>query len=157
MRTRWAHGYEWRVRGILAAPVITGLSVKGSEDTGYTAECLVQGSPLPDVQWLVHDELIEASSSSPISQGSHEHYQHSSQLQGVLSGQQYTCTASNPLGKDQATLYMVVPRKVHVSGEAPSLLLLLSLSLGAKVLLLLGMGACVLQRGGLAWPRCWFK
>lgn len=141
----------------LAAPRILGLSVEGSEEAGYRAQCRVQGSPLPDIQWLGPDQLMEGSDISPLSQESLEQHHTTSQLRDVLPGQQYTCSASNPLGKDQATLYMLPPRQVQVSGEAPPLLLLLSLSLGFKVLLLLGMVVWLPQGGGPAWLRCWFK
>ncbi|XP_064803332.1 sialic acid-binding Ig-like lectin 15 [Oncorhynchus masou masou] len=140
-----------------AAPRILGLSVEGSEEAGYRAQCRVQGSPLPDVQWLGPDQLMEGSDNSPLSQESLEQHHTTSQLRDVLPGQQYTCSASNPLGKDHATLYMLPPRQVQVSGEAPPLLLLLSLSLGFKVLLLLGMVVWLPQGGGRAWLRCWFK
>ncbi|XP_010863428.2 V-set and Ig domain-containing protein [Esox lucius] len=141
-----------------AAPRILGLSVTGSEVTGYRAQCRVQGSPLPDIQWLDHNKLLDGSNVSWLMQVSPGQHQHTSQLLEVLPGQQYTCTASNPLGKDQATLYMLPPRQVYVSGDGPPLLLLVSLSLGAKVLLLLlAVGAWQLQGGGLAWTRSWFK
>ncbi|KAJ8004911.1 hypothetical protein DPEC_G00141200 [Dallia pectoralis] len=140
-----------------APPRILDLSVMGSEVTGYRAQCRVQGSPLPDVQWLGHNKLLVGPNISSLMQEAPGQHQHTSQLLDVLPGQQYTCAASNPLGKDQATLYMLYPRQVHVSGHCPPLLLLVSLSLGTKVFLLLGLGAWHLLGGGLVWNRCWFK
>ncbi|XP_071766788.1 sialic acid-binding Ig-like lectin 15 [Centroberyx gerrardi] len=144
-----------------AAPRILGLSVEGSEETGYRALCRVQGSPLPDVQWLGPDELLEGTAVGPLAQGSPGspgHYRTVSQLRDVSPGQQYTCSASNPLGKEQATLYVLPPRPdASAGGASPPLLLLLSVSLGAKVLLLVGMGAWMVQGGALLGFGCWGK
>lgn len=104
------HGYDCIDLGCLclpwlswlAAPRILGLSVEGSEEAGYRAQCRVQGSPLPDVQWLGPDELMEGSDISPLSQESLEQHHTTSQLRDVLPGQQYTCSASNPLVLPQA-------------------------------------------------------
>ncbi|KAM3873706.1 sialic acid-binding Ig-like lectin 15 [Diretmus argenteus] len=140
-----------------APPKILGLSVEGSEASGYRALCRVQGSPLPDVQWLGPDELLE--DGSPMAQGSPGRYHTISQLQDILPGQQYTCSASNPLGKEQATLYVLPPQpEPPTGGGAPSpLLLLLSVSLGAKVLLLVGMGVWMVQGGAVLGLGCWWK
>ncbi|XP_062322292.1 V-set and Ig domain-containing protein [Osmerus eperlanus] len=129
-----------------AAPRILGLSVEGSKDSGYKALCRVQGSPLPDIQWLGQEELLEGASLAPLSQGAPEEHHTTSQLLDVHPGQQYTCSASNPLGKEQATLYVLSPRPLP-AGQAPPLLLLLSVSLGAKLLLLLGTGTWMLLGG----------
>ncbi|KAK5861635.1 hypothetical protein PBY51_017094 [Eleginops maclovinus] len=139
-----------------APPKILSLWVEGSQQSGFTALCRVQGSPDPDVQWLGPEELLEGSlleGSHPLAQGSGAAYHTVSQLRDVAPGQQYTCSASNPLGKDQAALYVLPPRPtLHVGGASPPLLLLLSLSLGAKVLLLLGVGVWAVHG-----VRCWRK
>lgn len=142
-----------------APPKILSLSVEGSEQSGYTALCRVQGSPLPDVQWLGPDDLLEGSPVViPLAQGSAAHYHTISQLRDVEPGQQYTCSASNPLGTEQATLYVLPPRPpLYVGGASPPLLLLLSVSLGAKVLLLVGMGVWMVQGGALQGVSCWGK
>ncbi|XP_067094875.1 V-set and Ig domain-containing protein [Osmerus mordax] len=129
-----------------AAPRILGLSVEGSEDSGYKALCRVQGSPLPDIQWLGQEELLEGASLALLSQGAPEEHHTTSQLLDVHPGQQYSCSASNPLGKEQATLYVLSPRPLP-AGQAPPLLLLLSVSLGAKLLLILGTGTWMLLGG----------
>lgn len=132
--------------------------MEGSELSGFRALCRVQGSPLPDVQWLGPDDLLEGSLVSPLAQGSAAHYHTVSQLRDVEPGQQYTCSASNPLGKEQATLYVLPPQPPpYVSGASPPLLLLLSVSLGAKVVLLVGMGVWVVQAGALQSVSCWWK
>nr|XP_004571127.2 sialic acid-binding Ig-like lectin 15 [Maylandia zebra] len=141
-----------------APPKILGLSVEGTEQSGYRALCRVQGSPLPDVQWLGPDDLLEGSLLRPLAQGSTGHYHTVSQLRDVEPGQQYTCSASNPLGKEQATLYVLPPQPpLSLAGASPPLLLLLSVSLGAKVLLLVGMGVWMVQGGALQGLSCWRK
>lgn len=134
--------------------------MEGNEVSGYRALCRVQGSPLPDVQWLGPDELLEgAAVVAALAQGSLGglHYT-ASQLRNVFPGHQYTCSASNPLGKEQATLYVLPPKQVPSSeGATPPLLLLLSIALGAKLLLLLGMGAWMVQGGALPGLSCWGK
>ncbi|KAK5604852.1 hypothetical protein CRENBAI_008938 [Crenichthys baileyi] len=143
-----------------APPKILALSVEGSEQSGYRALCRVQGSPLPDVQWLGPDDLLEASAVEPMTLGSPGRYHTVSQLRDVEPGQQYTCSASNPLGKDQAALYVLHPRPLPSSAGTPTpLLLLLSVALGAKVVLVVGVGVgvWVVQGGVLQGVRCWRK
>ncbi|KAM6967388.1 sialic acid-binding Ig-like lectin 15 [Aplochiton taeniatus] len=141
-----------------AAPQILGLSVEGSDELGYRALCNVQGSPLPDVQWLGADNPLEGTDLSPLAQEAPRQHSTTSQLSGLVPGQQYTCRASNPLGKDQASLYLLLPpRPEPVPGLAmPPLSLLLSISLGVKLLLLLlGAGLWLNKRGGVARLCCW--
>ncbi|XP_026228432.1 V-set and Ig domain-containing protein [Anabas testudineus] len=142
-----------------APPKILALSVEGTEQSGYRALCRVQGSPLPDVQWLGPDDLLEEGSLlGPLAQGSPVHYHTVSQLRDVEPGQQYTCSTSNPLGKEQATLYVLPPRPpLSVAAASPPLLLLLSVSVGAKVLLLVGMGVWMVQDGAPQGASCWSK
>lgn len=141
-----------------APPKILALVVEGGEQSGYRALCRVQGSPLPDVQWLGPDDLLEGSPVGPLAQGTPAHFHTVSQLRDVEPGQQYTCSASNPLGKDQAALYVLAPRPPRtVGGASPALLLLLSLSVGAKVILLVGMGVWMVQGGALQGVSCWWK
>ncbi|CAK6982539.1 V-set and Ig domain-containing protein [Scomber scombrus] len=141
-----------------APPKILDLSVEGSEQVGYRALCRVQGSPLPDVQWLGPDDLLEGSPVGPLAQESQAHYHTVSQLRDVEPGQQYTCSASNPLGKEQATLYVLPPRPpMSVARASPPLLLLLSVCLGAKVILLVGTGVWMVQAGALQGVSCWWK
>lgn len=114
----------------------------------------MQGSPLPDVLWLGPDDLLEGSVVGPLAQGSSPSDYHTiSQLRDVDAGQQYTCSASNPLGKEQATLYVPPPPPLPpAAGASPHFLLLLSLSVGSKVILLLGVGVWMLQT-----VSCWWK
>ncbi|XP_072249477.1 sialic acid-binding Ig-like lectin 15 [Leuresthes tenuis] len=141
-----------------APPKILDLSVDGSEQAGFRALCRVQGSPLPDVQWLGPDDPLEGSPVGSLPQGSPSRYHTVSQLRDVEPGQQYTCSASNPLGREQATLYVLAPRPPPaLSGAPPLPLLLLSVAVGAKVLLLVGMGVWMVQGGALQAPSCWRK
>ncbi|XP_022617271.1 sialic acid-binding Ig-like lectin 15 [Seriola dumerili] len=141
-----------------APPKILALTVEGGEQSGYRALCRVQGSPLPDVQWLGPDDLLEGSPVGPLAQGTPAHYHTVSQLRDVEPGQQYTCSASNPLGKEQATLYVLPPQPLRsVAGASPPLLLLLSVSVGAKVILLVGMGVWIVQGAALQGVSCWWK
>ncbi|KAA8577657.1 hypothetical protein FQN60_016824, partial [Etheostoma spectabile] len=143
-----------------APPRILSLSVEGSAPSGYRALCRVQGSPLPDVQWLGPDELLEGSPVVPVvplAQGSRAHFHTVSQLGGVEPGRRYTCSASNPLGREQATLYVVPPPPPpppHAAGASPPLIVLVVVSLGAKVVLLGGIGVWMVQGGALQRVSC---
>uniref|UniRef100_A0A673JCU5 Ig-like domain-containing protein n=1 Tax=Sinocyclocheilus rhinocerous TaxID=307959 RepID=A0A673JCU5_9TELE len=88
----------------LAAPRILSLSAEGTEASGFKAVCHVQGSPLPDVQWIEPDGVQKGDTSFPLSQDTTGQYRASSQLLDLKPGRQYICAASNSLGKDQATL-----------------------------------------------------
>ncbi|KAM4568162.1 sialic acid-binding Ig-like lectin 15 [Fundulus diaphanus] len=139
-----------------APPKILGLSVEASQP--YRALCRVQGSPLPDVQWLGPDDPLEASPAEPMALDAAGRYRTVSQLLDVEPGQQYTCSASNPLGKDQATLYVLHPRPVATAaGTPPPLLLLLSVAVGAKVVLVVGVGVWMVHGGVLMGLSCWRK
>uniref|UniRef100_A0A3P9PHA4 Ig-like domain-containing protein n=1 Tax=Poecilia reticulata TaxID=8081 RepID=A0A3P9PHA4_POERE len=48
-----------------APPKILAVSVEGGGPAGFTAVCRVQGSPLPDIQWLGPDAPLEGSSPAP--------------------------------------------------------------------------------------------
>ncbi|XP_061884850.1 V-set and Ig domain-containing protein [Entelurus aequoreus] len=134
-----------------AVPSIVSLWVEGGEHVGYTALCQVQGSPLPDIQWLGPDRLLEGSTAT--TQSDATSYLTVSQLPGVKLGQQITCSASNPLGKDKAMMYLLSPRTLPTdTGVPPLLLLLLSLSLGSKAILLVGLGVWLIQARAL-----WYK
>ncbi|XP_078107882.1 LOW QUALITY PROTEIN: sialic acid-binding Ig-like lectin 15 [Sander vitreus] len=141
-----------------APPKILSLSVDGTEQFGYRALCQVLGSPLPDVQWLGPDDLLEGSPVVPLAQGAMAHYHTVSQLTDVEPGRQYTCSASNPLGKEHATLYVVPPRPpLHAALASPPLLILVAVSLGAKVVLLGGLGVWMVQGGALQGVGCCWK
>ncbi|CAJ1061221.1 V-set and Ig domain-containing protein [Xyrichtys novacula] len=97
-------------RTSLTPPKIIAVMVEGTERSGFSTVCRVLGSPLPDVQWFGLYDLLEGSVLGPPAQGAQPHSYHTlSQLRDVEPGQQYTCSASNPLGREQATLYVASP------------------------------------------------
>nr|XP_015805086.2 V-set and Ig domain-containing protein isoform X1 [Nothobranchius furzeri] len=129
-----------------APPKIQTLLVEGSEQFGFTALCRVQGSPVPEVQWFGPDDLLEGSHTVPLAQGSRPRHLTVSRLRGVKPDQQYTCKATNLRGKDQASLHVLHPRSpVSFTSVPTTLLLLLSVALGAKVVLMVGMGVWMVQ------------
>lgn len=139
-----------------APPKIVALTVEGSQQSGLTAVCQVEGSPLPDVQWLSTVEPLEGVLVEPLARGPEDSFHIVSQLSNVAAGQQYTCSTSNPLGRDQSSLYMVDSQgPLSEPGAPPSVLLLLSVSLGAKVLLLGGMLMLVVQPVLQKISSCW--
>ncbi|XP_017308216.1 V-set and Ig domain-containing protein [Ictalurus punctatus] len=127
-----------------APPRILSLSIGGSVDTSLKALCQVQGSPLPDVQWTGLDEVLDADNeAAPLLQEAPDRHRTTSQLLDIQPGGQYTCTASNPLGNDQATVYILPPspeksKTSSNSGDALTVPLLLGLALAVKLLLFLG-------------------
>ncbi|TRY56932.1 hypothetical protein DNTS_020348 [Danionella cerebrum] len=131
-----------------APPQILSLSAKGNEELGFKAVCHVQGSPLPDLQWISSNGVLDGDTAFTLSEDSTGQYRTSSQLLEVQPGGHYICTASNSMGKDQATLYLL-----HPSPETPStntsnsiILLLLAVALGTKLILALGLGAWAIKR-----------
>ncbi|XP_027864933.1 sialic acid-binding Ig-like lectin 15 [Xiphophorus couchianus] len=139
-----------------APPKILAVSVEGGGPAGFTAVCQVQGSPLPDIQWLGPDDPLEGSSPAPVL-GSTGRYRTVSQLRDVQPGQRYICSASNPLGREQAALFVLRPRPSPPAAGSPPLLLLLAATLGTKLVLLVGVGAWMVQGGALRGVGCWRK
>ncbi|KAI5092486.1 sialic acid-binding Ig-like lectin 15 precursor [Silurus meridionalis] len=127
-----------------APPRILSLSIGGSADTRLKALCQVQGSPLPDVQWTGLDEVLDAvNEAAPRSQEAPDRHKTTSQLLDIQPGGQYTCTASNPLGNDQATVYILPPSPEmsqinNTRHDTLTVPLLLGLALALKLLLFLG-------------------
>lgn len=142
-----------------APPRILSLSLKGSEESGFSALCEVEGSPLPDIQWISPDQLLQGvEMGRPLGQGPASQHHTVSQLPDVHPGQQYTCSASNPLGREQATLYVLSPkREACPAASSPPFLLLLWLSLGAKALLLGGVGVWAVQGRAPSGPSCGWR
>ncbi|XP_049585382.1 sialic acid-binding Ig-like lectin 15 [Syngnathus scovelli] len=132
-----------------AAPIILSLKAEAGQDSSYTAECKAAGSPPPDIQWLGPEHPLEGSTAGALSLTGDLIV---SRLQGVEPGWQVTCSASNPHGKDKATLYLLPhPAPPPKDGVPPYILLLLILSLGSKVIMLLGIGVWLVPGVGLWW------
>uniref|UniRef100_A0A3Q2ZC86 Ig-like domain-containing protein n=1 Tax=Hippocampus comes TaxID=109280 RepID=A0A3Q2ZC86_HIPCM len=128
-----------------APPNILSLQVDAGEDLRYVAECRVAGSPPPDIQWLAPEHPLKGSTAGPLSLGDDLVV---SRLQDVEPGWQVTCSASNPLGKDKATLYLLpLPTPPTKDGAPSHILLLVILSLGSKVIMLLGIGVWLVSAG----------
>lgn len=127
----------WFVLLSAAPPKILGLTVEGSEQSGFRAVCQVQGSPLPDVKWLSTVDSLEIFLAGSVAQEPERNHHIVSQLTNVAAGQQYTCSTSNPLGRDQPTLDMVdFQAQLSEPGAPPYVFLLITVSLVVKVLLL---------------------
>nr|XP_015212602.1 PREDICTED: sialic acid-binding Ig-like lectin 15 [Lepisosteus oculatus] len=133
-----------------APPRILELSADGSAETGYNAMCRAQGSPLPVISWSRPTDRHVQLEEQPAPARAHGQHQTIQELRNITKGGPFTCSASNPLGKDQGTLYLLPFRPSQsLSPTPPVLLLLLSLSLVAKVLLLLGGGVWLLRQDGV--------
>lgn len=138
-----------------APPKILGLTVEGSEQSGLRAVCQVQGSPLPDVQWLSTVDSLEVFLAGSLAQEPEHNHHIVSQLTNVAAGQQYTCSTSNPLGRDQSTLYMVAFQAQLPELRAPTyVFLLISMSLVLKVFLLVGTLMLIVWEGRQKFI-CW--
>lgn len=132
-----------------APPQILTVSIGGSVDTRLKALCRVQGSPLPDVVWTNLDKVLDGDNGPPLLQRGLDRHRITSQLLEVHPGGQYTCTASNPHGKDQASLYILPmsPEMTHtLKSNSRTVLLLLGLALAAKALLFLSVGVWLIRR-----------
>ncbi|XP_072317127.1 sialic acid-binding Ig-like lectin 15 [Eucyclogobius newberryi] len=140
-----------RVR-VEAPPKILSVTLEGSSESGFSAVCRVQGSPLPDVQWLEPDVWLQGSGAAALIEV--PNYHTISRLQDVQPQTHYTCTATNTLGREQATLYFLKPRPFCAqAGSLEPLTLLLSVTLGSKVTLVLGVGLWMVRRGTLQRPQ----
>ncbi|XP_066547109.1 sialic acid-binding Ig-like lectin 15 [Amia ocellicauda] len=136
-----------------APPRILQLWLEGGVESGFRALCQAQGSPLPVVQWTGPDQHLDYLPSYASPSGTH---QVTRELRNLTHGGPFTCLATNPLGTERGTLYLLpsdapltTPRAPAVPPTpAPVLLLLLCLSLGIKLLLLLAGGGWLLGRGG---------
>ncbi|KAI4795486.1 hypothetical protein KUCAC02_031388 [Chaenocephalus aceratus] len=126
---------------------------RAASSLGSPPCCRVQGSPPPDVQWLgtegsmLEGAMLEGAmleGAHPLTQGSKECFHTVSQLRDVSPGQQYTCSASNPLGKDKAVLYVLPPDPMWAGPLLPCC------SCCALLLLLGGVWA-------VHGVRCWRK
>ncbi|XP_056619508.1 V-set and Ig domain-containing protein [Triplophysa dalaica] len=130
-----------------AAPRILSLWTEGTEASGIKVLCQVQGSPLPDVQWIAPDGFLKDDTTFPLSHEADGRYRTSSELLDVKPGGQYTCAASNSLGKVQATVYILPSMTERSTTNNSSLImLLLALALGTKLILALGVGVWVIKK-----------
>ncbi|KAK1172353.1 sialic acid-binding Ig-like lectin 15 [Acipenser oxyrinchus oxyrinchus] len=126
---------------LVAAPAqIVDLSVLGGGAAGYSALCRAEGEPLPSISWTgPHGDRLRLEEAGP-SQLTLRQHQTTRELQNLSQDGRYTCMASNAYGSDRAAVYLVH----HTHGGGSSALLLMWISLGAKlVIFLLLLGALV--------------
>uniref|UniRef100_A0A8C6SGX9 Ig-like domain-containing protein n=1 Tax=Neogobius melanostomus TaxID=47308 RepID=A0A8C6SGX9_9GOBI len=141
-----------RVR-VEAPPKILSVALEGGADGGFSAVCRVEGSPLPDVQWLEAgvggrgSEGAWPRDSEGASPSAASPFHAVARLQDAQPQTHYTCAATNPLGRDQATLYFLRP--LCTAAKLEPLTLLLSVTLGSKLAALLGAGLWMARRGSL--------
>ncbi|XP_021542004.1 sialic acid-binding Ig-like lectin 15 [Neomonachus schauinslandi] len=124
------HGVRLRVT---AAPRIVNLSVLPGPAHAFRALCTAEGEPPPALDWS-GPALGNGSAAVPGPGQGHGH-QVTAELPALAHDGRYTCTASNSLGRAEASIYLF---RFHGASGAPALALPLGV-LGLKALLLLGI------------------
>ncbi len=140
-----------------AAPRIVSLSVLPGPAHAFRALCTAEGEPPPVLAWSGPALGNRSAAASGPGQG-HGH-QVTAELPALAHDGRYTCTASNSLGRAEASVYLF---RFRGAPGAPALALPLG-ALGLKALLLLGVlaaraaarrrrGGCTLGPGGGEGP-----
>ncbi|XP_022351111.1 sialic acid-binding Ig-like lectin 15 [Enhydra lutris kenyoni] len=124
------HGIRLHVS---AAPRIVNLSVLPGPAHAFRALCTAEGEPPPALDWS-GPALGNGSAAVPSPGQGHGH-QVTAELSALAHDGRYTCTASNSLGRAEASVYLF---RFHGASAAPALALPLC-ALGLKALLLLGV------------------
>ncbi|KAL1773629.1 sialic acid-binding Ig-like lectin 15 [Sigmodon hispidus] len=122
------HGVWLHVTG---APRIVNISVLPGPAHAFRALCTAEGEPQPTLSWS-GPALGNSSAEVP---GQGRGYQVTAELPALTRDGRYTCTATNSLGRAEASVYLF---RFHGAPGASTLALLLG-ALGLKVLLLLGV------------------
>ena len=133
-----------------AAPRIVNISVLPGPAHTFRALCTAEGEPPPALAWS-GPALDNLSTARPGPGQGHGH-QVTAELPVLSHDGRYTCTASNSLGRAEASVYLF---RFHGASGASAITLLLS-ALGLKVLLLLGVVAAYTTRrhlGGCTWAK----
>ncbi|XP_020726646.2 sialic acid-binding Ig-like lectin 15 [Odocoileus virginianus] len=118
---------------VTAAPRIVNISVLPGPGHAFHALCTAEGEPSPALTWsgpALGDGL--AATRSP---GHDPGHQVTAELPALAHDGRYTCTASNSLGRAEASVYLF---RFHGASRASTTALLLG-ALGLKALLLLGV------------------
>ncbi|XP_049637646.1 sialic acid-binding Ig-like lectin 15 [Suncus etruscus] len=138
------------LRVTAAAPRIVNVSVLPGPEHAFRALCTAEGEPPPALVWS-GPKLGNSSSSSgsgPTAAPQAPRAGHSRQVTAELPALgrdgRYTCTASNSLGRVEASVYLF---RFHGPPGPPLASLLLGGALGLKALLLLGLLAARAARG----------
>lgn len=116
-----------------AAPRIVNISVLPGPGHAFHALCTAEGEPSPALTWsgpALGDRL--AATRSP---GHDPGHQVTAELPALAHDGRYTCTASNSLGRAEASVYLF---RFHGASRTSTTALLLG-ALGLKALLLLGV------------------
>ncbi|XP_033277221.1 sialic acid-binding Ig-like lectin 15 [Orcinus orca] len=138
------HGVRLRVT---AAPRIVNISVLPGPAHTFHALCTAEGEPPPTLTWS-GPALGNGSASVP-SPGQDHGHQVTAELPALAHDGRYTCTASNSLGRAEASVYLF---RFHGASRASAIALPLG-ALGLKVLLLLGvLAARAAARRRLEYP-----
>ncbi|KAG8511900.1 Sialic acid-binding Ig-like lectin 15 [Galemys pyrenaicus] len=116
-----------------AAPRIVNISVLPGPAHAYRALCTAEGEPPPALVWSGPALGNGSATGAGLSQG--HGYQVTAELPALAQDGRYTCTASNSLGRAEASVYLF---RFHGASGASAIALLLG-ALCFKVLLLLGV------------------
>ncbi|XP_025786926.1 sialic acid-binding Ig-like lectin 15 [Puma concolor] len=117
------------------APRIVNLSVLPGPAHSFRALCTAEGEPPPVLDWS-GPALGNGSAAVPgPGQGQGHGHQVTAELPALVHDGRYTCTASNSLGRAEASVYLF---RFHGASGASALALPLG-ALGLKALLLLGV------------------
>lgn len=132
---------------VTAAPRIINISVLPGPTHAFRALCTAEGEPPPALTWS-GPALGNRSAAAP-GPGQGVGHQVTAELPALAQDGRYTCTASNSLGRAEASVYLF---RFHGASGASTIALLLG-ALGLKALLLLGaLAACTSRRRSLEDP-----
>ncbi|KFO18172.1 Sialic acid-binding Ig-like lectin 15 [Fukomys damarensis] len=135
------HGVRLRVT---AAPRIINISVVPGQAHTFRALCTAEGEPPPALTW----SSPALGNISAALRGPGHGYQVTAELPALTHDGRYTCTATNSLGRAEASVYLF---RFHGASGASAIALLLG-ALGLKALLLLSALAAGAARHRLELP-----
>uniref|UniRef100_F7GNV8 Sialic acid binding Ig like lectin 15 n=1 Tax=Callithrix jacchus TaxID=9483 RepID=F7GNV8_CALJA len=118
---------------VTAAPRIVNISVLPGQAHAFRALCTAEGEPPPALAWS-GPALGDGSTAAPSLGQGHSHLV-TAELPALTHDGRYTCTATNSLGRSEASVYLF---RFHGASGVCMVTLLLG-ALGLKALLLLGV------------------
>ncbi|XP_040120498.1 sialic acid-binding Ig-like lectin 15 [Oryx dammah] len=118
---------------VTAAPRIVNISVLPGPGHAFHALCTAEGEPPPALAWS--GPALGNGSAATRSPGHDQGHQVTAELPALAHDGRYTCTASNSLGRAEASVYLF---RFH-GASGPSATALLLGALGLKALLLLSV------------------
>ncbi|KAF6303232.1 sialic acid binding Ig like lectin 15 [Rhinolophus ferrumequinum] len=137
------HGVWLRVT---AAPRIVNISVLPGPAHAFRALCTAEGEPPPALAWS--GPALRNGSAAVPGPGQGYGQKVTAELPALAHDGRYTCTASNSLGRAEASVYLF---RFHGASGASANALLLG-AIGLKALLLLGVLAALASRRRLEHP-----